>query len=159
MLVTRNSAGLYAAALKAAANESLKRVLLFGSTLRDAGRDLDIIVEVPEEAFIEYARQCVGALDGYHPLSGGLLPMASAYWNYQSPKTHRLGNALRAIGIISEQMYRSLALIVPHDHVDMLCLPVGWTNQGYADGLLAKAFGFCKDPNTLKNIATTAIEL
>lgn len=156
---TISQAKVYAGFVKKfAVKECLLNVYLFGSTSQlGHGHDLDIIIEVPEPVFLNFSGKCIGALDGYHPIMKAMLPMASAYWDYESPAIDRLQNALAVVGITSEDALCQLRQCVPDSSVDMLCLPAGWKNPGYADGLLAKAFGFQKDPNMLRNITASAI--
>lgn len=156
---TRIQAEQYAALIRRfAIKERLLKVYLFGSISHFGyGHDLDIIVEVPEPVFLDFASKCIGALDGYHPIKKAMLPLASAYWDYESPTLDRFRNALSVVGITSEDALCQLRQCVPDSSVDMLCLPAGWKDPGYADGLLAKAFGFQKDPNMLRNITASAI--
>ena len=57
-------------------------------------------------------------------------------------------------------MRQQLREEIPDRRVDILCLPVGWTQPNYADGLLARHFGdIAKDPNLLENIQSTMLAL
>lgn len=150
----------YAKILKEnAASGSLLRVLLFGSTAHcGLGRDMDIIIEVPEPIFLQFASECVGAFDGYHPFRKEMLPYSSLYWTYESPQLDRLENALKVIGITPE-VSEILDQCIMNEMVDMLCLPVGWERPDYADGLLEKAFGIRRDPKMLDNIRGSVVEV
>lgn len=159
--VTRDDAQMYVQALKGAAKtEKLKGVYLFGSVAKKgAGNDMDFVFEVPKRVFLEYARQCIGALDGFHPIKKMLLPMYSAYWDYYSPEDARLRYAHEVVGI-SEEKLGELGRHLPESSLDVICLPVGW-RDGKSDvsKMLDKAFGFGPDPDLLKHITESAIAL
>ncbi len=153
MSVSREQAGQYTALLKKLADERLVRALIFGRVaIQGLGDDLDLIVEVPEEAFVKFASNCIGALDGFHPILKALMS-SSAYWNYHSPVEARRNYAFAAIGIETEESRRQLREIILDKDIDILCLPVGWINPGYADELLKKNFGNTgKDVDIFENI-------
>lgn len=160
--VTRDDAETYAQALKDAAKASkkLKGVYLFGSVAKiGAGHDMDFVFEVPKKVFLKYASQCVGALDGFHPVKKALLPMASMYWDYFSPEDARVRYAHGVVGI-SEETLGQLGQHLPGSSLDVICLPVGW-RDGKSDvsKMLNEAFGFGPDPDLLKHIAESAIAL
>lgn len=157
---TREHAERYAAILKQAAPKSrLKKVYLFGSIAKyDSGNDVDLVLEVPRKVFLEFASACVGALDGFHPVTAGLLPWASAYWDYESPREVRAKYALNVLSLLPNAGDR-LAGIVPYEKVDILCLPTDWRSRADVNQILHKAFGLGKDPNLLRHIIDSAIEL
>lgn len=137
----------------------LRKVYVFGSIAKHgSGNDVDLVLEVPRNVFLEFATSCVGALDGFHPVTAQLLPCANACWNYESPKTARAEYALSTLAV-PPGVSTELAKIVPQDKIDILCLPIGWRDKTDVNQVLHKAFGFGKDRNLLKNIIESAIEL
>lgn len=157
---TREHAERYVAMLKQAASKKrLKKVYLFGSIAKHgSGNDVDLVLEVPRTVFLEFASACVGALDGFHPVTVQLSPWASAYWDYESPKEARAKYALEAI-TVPPDVSVGLAEIVPYEKVDILCLPTDWRGKADVNQMLHKAFGFGKDPKLLQHIVDSAIEL
>lgn len=157
---TKEHADSYVAMLKQVAPKSrLKKVYLFGSIAKHgAGNDVDLVFEVPRKVFLEFASACVGALDGFHPVTMQFLPCASAYWDYESPKEARAKYALNALSVLPDAS-DGLAEIVPYEKVDILCLPIGWQDKTDVNQVLHKAFGFGKDPKLLQHIIDSAIEL
>lgn len=157
---TREHAERYVAMLKRAAPKNrLKKVYLFGSIAKHgSGNDVDLVLEVPRKVFLEFASACVGALDGFHPVTVQLSPWASAYWDYESPKEARAKYALNAI-TVPPDVTVGLAEIVPYEKVDILCLPTDWRGKADVNQMLHKAFGFGKDPKLLQHIIDSAIEL
>ncbi|MFC1615102.1 hypothetical protein ACFL22_00925 [Patescibacteria group bacterium] len=159
--ITSNTAVDYAQRLlEFTSRDVLKKVWLFGSTVtRGHGNDMDLILEVPENIFLEYTNACIGALDGYHPIKMALLQGCSMYWDYHSPQTARIMNAFEAIGITESELDR-LSEIVENPKADVVCLPVGWDTEGtYVNTLLQKNFGFGNDPDLLDNILKTSVEV
>lgn len=157
---TREHAGRYAAMLKqVAAKNRLKKVYLFGSIAKyGSGNDVDLVLEVPRKVFLEFASACVGALSGFHPVTAELLPWASAYWDYESPREARAKYALNALTVPTDAS-DELAGIVPYEKIDIICLPTGWQDKTDVNQVLHKAFGFGKDPKLLQHIIDSAIEL
>lgn len=160
--VTREDAEMYAQALKDATKTGgkLKGIYLFGSVARNgSGNDMDFVFEVPKKVFLEYARKCIGALDGFHPIKKAMLPMCSAYWDYFSPEDARLRYAHAVVGI-SEEMLGELGQDLPESSLDVICLPTGWRNgKSDVSKMLGEAFGFGPDPDLLKHIAKSAVAL
>ncbi len=157
---TREHAKRYAVRLKQVAPKNrLRKIYLFGSIAKyGRGNDVDLVLEVSPKVFLEFASACVGALNGFHPVTGELLPLASAYWCYESPKEARSRNALEAIAVLP-WFDHELAHIVPHEKIDVLCLPTGWREKTDVNKVLHTAFGFGKDPNLLQHIVGSVIEL
>lgn len=157
---TREHAERYVVMLKQVAPKNrLKKVYLFGSIAKHgSGNDVDLVLEVPRKVFLEFASACVGALDGFHPVTAQLLPWASAYWDYESPKEARAKYALNALTVLSDAS-DGLAGIVPHDKIDILCLPVGWKDKTDVNKVLNTAFNLGKDPNLLQHVIDSVIEL
>lgn len=157
---TREHAERYVAMLKqVAAKNRLKKVYLFGSIAKHgSGNDVDLVLEVPRQVFLEFVSECIGALDGFHPVTAQLLPCASAYWDYESPKEARAKYALNAITVPTDAS-DGLAEVVPYDKIDILCLPVGWRDKTDVNKVLHTAFGFGKDPKLLQHVIESAIEL
>lgn len=157
---TREHAERYVAKLKQVAPKNrLKKVYLFGSIAKHgSGNDIDLVLEVPRKVFLEFASACVGALDGFHPVTAQLLPWASAYWDYESPKEARAKYALDALSVLPDAG-DNLSEIVPYEKVDILCLPIGWRDKTDVNQVLHTAFGFGKDPRLLQHIIDSAIEL
>lgn len=157
---TLEHAKRYAAMLRQAASKNrLKKVYLFGSTAKHgSGNDVDLVLEVPRNVFLEFAYACVGALDGFHPVTAKLLPWASAYWGYKSPREARAKYALDAL-VVSINARDGLAGIVPCEKIDIICLPIGWRDKTDVNQVLHKAFGFGKDPDLLQHIIDSAVEL
>lgn len=157
---TREHAERYVVMLKRAAPKNrLKKVYLFGSIAKHGfGNDVDLVLEVPHKVFLEFASACVGALDGFHPVTAQLLPWASAYWDYESPKEARAKYALSALAMLPDAS-DGLAGIVPHDKIDILCLPVGWKDKTDVNKVLNTAFNLGKDPNLLQHVIESVIEL
>ncbi|EFK95845.1 protein containing Phosphoglycerate mutase // Nucleotidyltransferase [sediment metagenome] len=157
--IGRVSAENYVRQLKEYANERLLGVYLFGSVVTQGyGRDLDIVVETSDDVFLQFASQCIGTLDGFHPIEKVLLPEYSMYWDYYSPALARLQYALSALGISDVQM-SELATIVPEEKVDIVCLPVGWNKKGnHVYNLLEENFGLGGDSKLLTNIAHSCVK-
>lgn len=157
---TKEHAERYAARLKqVAAKNRLKKTYLFGSIAKHgSGNDVDLVLEVSRKVFLEFASACVGALDGFHPVTVQLLPWASAYWGYESPKEARAKYALDVLSVLPDAS-DDLSEIVPYKKVDILCLPIGWRDKTDVNQVLHKAFGFGRDPDLLKHIIDSAIEL
>lgn len=157
---TREHADRYGSKLKELSpKRRLKKVYLFGSVAKHgSGKDLDLVFEVPLPVFLDFAKRCVGALDGFHPVSAGLLPMYSSFWNYYSPKVKRVEYAYETVGL-SDSDIAELESIVPKKKMDVLCLPVGWRDKTDVNKVLHTAFGFGKDPNLLQHIVDSATEL
>jgi phosphohistidine phosphatase SixA len=134
---------------------------LFGSCATGAGGgDADVILEVPTDVFVGFMTNCVGALDGFHPVEKFMIGGYSAFWDYHSPADARLEYALHAIGIEEEDM-KTLAAIIPFENVDILCLPAGWNKEGdVVNSLLQEHHGLSmQDPNMLSKVMSTAIEV
>jgi len=115
-------------------------------------------VVVPDGVSVEFAGECIGTLDGFHPIEKALLPMYSMYWDYYSPALARLHYALSALGLSDEQM-SELATIIPEDKVDVVCLPTGWNEVGHVYNLLEENFGLGGDPQLLTNIAKSCVKM
>lgn len=159
--ISQEVAKRYVEALRMFADErNMLSVHMFGSVaVHGYGRDLDLVVEVPEETFVEFSGNCIGALDGFHPIEKALLPMYSMYWDYYSPVLARLHYILEGIGVSAEHI-SGLAEIIPEDKVDMLCLPVGWNTPGRVYELLEENFGdLGGDPKLLKNISDSCVQM
>lgn len=160
--VTRDDAQKYVQALKEAAKSSgkLKSVYLFGSVARNgSGNDMDFVFEVPKKVFLEYARECVGALDGFHPIQKKMVGMYSMYWDYFSPEDARVRYAHNAVGISEEALWQ-LNHDLPKRSLDVICLPVGWrSGKSDVNKMLHEAFHFGPDPNLLTHIVESAIKM
>jgi hypothetical protein len=161
-MATRNLANNYIKLLKELADHKLlNRVYLFGSlTKQSVGNDVDIIIEVPEEVFLEFATNCIGCLDGFHPIEKIMMPSSSMYWDYNSSSDARITNAVQAIGITSEASINALNECSGNQEIDILCLPSRWKEDEYAGKLLEDNFGkIGKDPNIFQKIKDSAIEM
>ena len=157
---TREDAERYVAQLKKVApNGRLKHVHLFGSIAKHgSGKDIDLVLEVSRKTFRQFVSSCVGPLNGFHPVTMELLPLASMFWLYESPKEARAKYALEAIGVLP-QHEDELGNVVPYKDIDILCLPSGWQGETDVNRMLGRAFDFSNDPNMLSHIIDSAIEL
>ncbi|MCR4285358.1 MAG: hypothetical protein NUW00_00515 [Candidatus Kaiserbacteria bacterium] len=159
ILITDLQMEEYADVLRAhAVRERLERVHIFGGvSISGKAAEPGIIVEVPGGVFLRFAGKCIGAFDGYHPILKQLLPKHSPYLDYLPlPGIDRFTKVLSTVGITSNDARHELNRCVPDRLVDMLCLPKGWEEPGYVDGLLAQTFGFPRNPQMLGNIKRSA---
>ncbi len=139
--------------------EHLLKVYLYGSVVKmGVGNDADIVVEVPEPVFVEYANDCIGALDGFHPIEKLLLDMYSPYWDYASPDLARLRYIFKALHIDSSEK-EALFSIIHWKKLDMLCLPEGWNEPGHVNNLLKRNFNLSVDPDFFKKLSRTCKEI
>lgn len=147
-----------AQAAQAVKGSPLKKILLFGSTVRGVPEaDLDLILEVDLETFEEYSGFCVAVLDGIRPFSDD--PLVRFYghsWDYFSPKEARSKAALNAIGVSVEH----LNLDELEEYLDVICLPEGWDDKTSAVYANLKPFvADSRDPDFLEKAAASKMQL
>lgn len=143
-----------AQAAQATGKSPLKKVLLFGSTVRGVREaDLDLILEVDPETFEKYHGFCTVVLDGVRPLSDD--PLEHFYghsWDYFSPKIARSKAALEAIGVSVDR----LNLGELEEYMDIICLPEGWDDKTTAvHKTLKMSIADSRDPKFLENAAAS----
>lgn len=128
----------------------LLKVYLFGSLTKcGQARTADLVVEVSEKAFLEFANKCIWALGDFHPID---------YWDYRLQALDQVEYTLDVLGLVDWQI-EQLNAIIPRKKIDILCLPVSWNEEGCVNKLLIKNFGMRGDSGTIKDIEASCVTL
>lgn len=137
-------------------------IYVFGSARHEIshGQDIDLLIEVDSELFLQFSRECfVAGIDHIAPIVHRDASCDGNFWNYFSPREVRSEAALKVLGVSRDDILKTDGMDIPRKALDIICLPVGWDVPPIFEELQAaiSAAHRSADPNFMRNLRDSAV--